>query len=332
MDDVVNLQRPEDESGAMKRRRLPQTDLVVSPIALGAMGFGGSWNDQPVGDRDLEAAASVLDAALEHGINHIDLADIYTLGKSDQVLGRIFAARSSLRDQFVVQQKCGIILPDDSGPKRYDLSHDHIVKAVELSLARLGTDRIDLLALHRPDPLVEPEEVARAFDQLHSAGKVRYFGVSNHSASQLLLLRRFVDQPLVVNQLQLSLTHHRMISAGIEVNTPVTDQGDSAGLLDFCRLHDMTVQAWSPLNCGRMFDPDYKPRLAAVIDRLAGEIGCAVEAIALAWLLRHPAGIQPIVGTLKPERLARCAEAAEIRLTRCQWYELLDGARGGDVP
>jgi predicted oxidoreductase len=235
------------------------------------------------------------------------------------------ALSPSQRDEITIQTKAGIV----TDGWYYDFSYEHIVASVEGSLAALRTDRIDILLLHRPDALVEPEEVARAFDELHSSGKVRAFGVSNHTPGQIELLRRYVRQPIVANQLQLSITHSPIIAQGIAANMAAEQQSatlDGGGIVDYCRLHDITVQAWSPFQAGFftgvfLGSPDH-PELNAVIDRLAAEYDVPPIAIATAWITRHPAGMQVVLGTTSPERVAGAAQGSELPLTRAEWYEL----------
>jgi predicted oxidoreductase len=239
----------------------------------------------------------------------------------------------SEREQFVIQSKAGIV---KDGPY-FDFSYEHIVESVDGSLEALGTDYLDILLLHRPDALVEPEEVARAFDELSAAGKVRAFGVSNHTPRQIDLLRRYVEQPLVANQLQLSITHSPSIAQGIAANMQGLDQSVSRddGIIDYCRLHDITVQAWSPFQAG-FFDGPFLgslrfPELNAVIERLSAKYDVPGEAIAVAWITRHPAQMQVVLGTTSPERVAAAALGSEVPLTRAEWYELFRVA-GYTVP
>ena len=324
----------------MKHYPIPNTDLEVSRLAYGTWHLGGTWDKTPPGDEIKTRANDLIVKAYELGINHIDLADIYTLGKSDEVVGYALKQNPDLRDKLVLQEKAGIIIGDDPDfgpPSRYDYSFDHLVKAVETSLQRLGTDYVDLLAFHRPDPLVDLEEVARAAEHLHKEGMVRYFGVSNHSAAQVELLQKYVDQPLVVNQLELSLLHPYLISNGILVNMTDAPFANTDGTLEYCRLHDIMIQAWSPVAGGRLFKvvddaPQNERDTADLITQLAEEKGTSKEAIALGWLLRHPMGIQPILGTEKTSRLADCVQADEVELSRQEWYSLLEAARGAGVP
>jgi len=235
---------------------------------------------------------------------------------------------ASQRGDIVLQTKVGIV---KDGPY-FDFSYDHIIEAVDGSLAALDTDYIDILLLHRPDALVEPAEVARAFDELSAAGKVINFGVSNHTPSQIELLKRYVRQPLVANQVQLSITHAPIITQGVAMNMAGVEQSISrdVGILDYCRLHDITIQAWSPFQAGFftgvfLGNPDY-PELNAVIDRLAAAYEVPAEAIATAWLTRHPAQLQVVLGTTSPERITAAAKGADVVLTRPEWYELYRAA------
>lgn len=324
----------------MQTYRIPHTELEVSRLAYGTWHLGGSWDKTPLPD-DLKVRANdLLVAAFEHGINHIDLADIYTLGKSDEAVGYALKQNPGLREKLVLQEKAGIIVgsdPDYGPPGRYDYSYEHLVGTVEASLKRLGTDYVDLLAFHRPDPLVDPEEVARAAEHLHKEGMVRFFGVSNHSPMQIELLKKYLDQPLVVNQLELSLLHPYLISNGILVNQTAAVYANTAHTLEYCRLHDILIQAWSPVAGGQLFNPEGDApenvrETAKLIAQLAEEKGTTKEAVALAWLLRHPAPIQPILGTLKVSRLADSVRADEVTLSRTEWYRLLEAARGASVP
>lgn len=324
----------------MKTYRIPHTELQVSRIGYGCMNLGGEWGRTPLtADLRLRAARLVA-AAVEHGITLFDHADIYTLGKSEAVFGEVLQQSPGLRQKIVLQSKCGIRLEDDSqagDPGRYDFSCDHIVRAVEGSLRRLQTDYLDILLLHRPDPLVEPDEVDRAFDQLRRSGKVRYFGVSNHTAPQIELLKKSVSQPMVVNQLELNLLHAHLIEDGILANQEDNRYTGAAGTLDYCRLHDILIQAWAPVAGGKLIDPpqasDERARRAArQVAKLAEERGVTREAVALAWLLRHPASIQPIVGTTNVERLVASCQADDVTLSREEWYALFVAGRGGPVP
>ena len=324
----------------MKTYTIPQTDLVVSRLAYGCMNIGGSWDHTPLTEAAKTAAVEVVGAAVETGITLFDHADIYMRGKAEAAFAEVWQAIPDLRTKIVLQSKCGIRLADDphpGAPARYDFSYQHIIASVEGSLRRLKTDYLDLLLLHRPDPLAEPEEVAQAFDRLYADGKVRYFGVSNHTGVQMDLLRRYLTQPLVVNQVELNLLHAHLITEGILANQEGGTSALATGILDYCRLHGIQIQAWSPVAGGRLFKPpeETAPHLreaAALVARLAETKQTSKEAIVLGWLLRHPAGILPVIGTTKPARIQASCLADAVDLTREEWYALLAAARGASVP
>lgn len=313
--------------------------LATSRIGYGCMHLSRAWDASPITADERRNAQRLVETALAHGITLFDHADIYARGKSERVFGDVLRATPGLRARMVLQSKCGIRFADDppGTPGRYDFSHDHIVASVDGSLARLGVEYLDVLLLHRPDALVEPEEVARAFDALHASGKVRHFGVSNHTPGQIALLRRHVRQPLLANQVEISLLHLPLIDEGVVANTTGHAYASAAGTLDYCRLHDIRVQAWSPLASGKLastseFSDPVVRETATLLRQLADAKGVTPEAIQLAWLLRHPAGIQPIVGTTDAVRLVACAAADEVQLSREEWYALFTAARGGRVP
>lgn len=314
----------------MQTCRIPHSDLEVSRIAYGCMHLSRTWDDEPITASEISATFEVVEAALEQGITLFDHADIYARGKSELLFGEALRQLPDLRDRIVLQSKCGIRFADDPHPgvpARYDFSREHLLHSVESILRRLGTEYLDILLLHRPDPLAEPAEVASAFDELQRSGKVRHFGVSNHSASQISLLRKYVDQPLVINQIELSLLHHYPISETILSNQSGVPYAGATGTLDYCREHDILVQAWSPLAGGRLAGS-----AAALAAQLAQAKGVTTEAVLLAWLLKHPAPIQPIIGTTRPDRLAGSCRADQIDLTREEWYSLLAAVRGHSVP
>jgi predicted oxidoreductase len=324
----------------MKTYRIPNTELDVTRLAYGTWHLGGTWDHEPPTQEMKDRAMRLIHTALECGINMIDLADIYTRGKSDSLVGDFLREKPHLRDKMVLQEKAGIILREDArpyDPARFDFSYDHLIQTVETSLSRLNTDHVDILLLHRPDPLIEPEEVARAFDDLQTSGKVRYFGVSNHTPMQIELLKKYVRQPLVVNQLEVNLLHNDMMRDGVFANMQGGNYTGATGMLDYCRLNDIMIQAWSPVAGGKLFNPpaDAPANVQAAareIVQLAEKYNTTKEAIALAWLLRHPAKIQPIIGTLKPERIPDSVRADDIELTRIEWYRLFEAANGRSIP
>jgi predicted oxidoreductase len=241
---------------------------------------------------------------------------------------------------MVIQSKCGIRFagePQPDSPQRYDFSYKHIIESVEGSLRRLHTNYLDGLLLHRPDPLVEPEEVARAFSELHASGEVRYFGVSNHTAPQIALLQNYVEQPLVINQVQLSLLHAYLIDEGILANQNQTTVSLASGLLDYCRLNGILIQAWGPVAGGQLMTPhadapDNVKKAAAIIASLALNAETTKEAVTLSWLLFHPAGIQPIIGTSRPDRVIASCAAEDFQMDRETWYALFTAGRGRPLP
>ncbi|MFJ4255028.1 aldo/keto reductase family oxidoreductase [Microbacterium sp. NPDC090003] len=284
-----------------------------------------------IDDKDDAHIRSLYDTARAAGIDFFDHADIYG-GRMHHCESRFAAAlrlTAAERDEIVLQTKCGIV-PDKG---MFDFSYEHIVTQVEGSLRALRTDRLDVLLLHRPDALVEPEEVARAFDELEAAGKVRAFGVSNHTPRQIDLLRTAVRQPIVANQLQLSITHAPIIAQPIAMNMAAEEQSvvrDGGGIVEYCRINGITVQAWSPFQGGFftgvfLGNPQYA-ELNAVIGRLAAAHGVTPIAIATAWIIRHPARMQVVLGTTTPERVTDAAAGADVELSREEWYELFRAA------
>ncbi len=324
----------------MKTYHIPNTNLETSRLAYGTWHLGGSWDNEPPSDESKQRADALIHAAVEHGITLIDLADIYTRGKSDQVVGAVIKNDPALRDQMLLQAKTGIVLPDElfqGAIPHYNFSYQHIINRTENTLRSLNTDYVDLLLLHRPDPLVEPEEVARAFDDLHTSGKVRYFGVSNHTAMQIELLKKYIDHPLVINQLELNILQNDLISDGVFSNMLSAQYTGARDTFDYCRLNGIMIQAWSPVAGGKILAPDDDSpenvkAIAQGIADLAAKYKTSKSAIALAWLLRHPANIQPILGTMKVERIAGSVLADDIELSRLEWYSLLAAANGTNIP
>ena len=319
----------------MQTYRLGASDLNVSRIGYGCMLIGGSWDDAPLNDSVRKMAIHSVRTALDAGINFFDHADIYCHGKSEEVFAELWKESAQLRSQIYLQTKCGIRL---DAPHRFDFSYEHILASVDGSLRRLQTDYIDVLLLHRPDPLVEPEEVARAFDELYQAGKVRWFGVSNHTAAQMELLRKALNQPIVCNQVEFNLVHTHLLDEGIVFNQDRPRLTRNEGAMEFSRLHNITLQAWAPLAGGRLTG---KPRqnddqliqaAAEVVAQMAAEKGVSPEAILIAWILRHPARIQPLIGTTNPERILAASQAEGVVLTREEWYQLFVAGRGEKLP
>ncbi|MBQ9849855.1 MAG: aldo/keto reductase [Clostridia bacterium] len=299
----------------MFKIELGKSGLQVPTVAVGCMRISGKTEKE---------VSAFIDTALGYGANFFDHADIYGGGESEAVFGK--AISPSMRENLIIQTKCGIV-----PGKMFDFSYEHIVGSVNGSLERLGTDYIDVLLLHRPDALMEPEEVARAFDELKSSGKVRHFGVSNQNPYQMQLLQSCLDMPLCANQLQFGIMHAPMIQSGINVNM----YNDSAvnrdgGVLDFCRLNRITVQPWSPMQYGFFegcfVDNEKFPELNAKMGEIAERHGISKTTLAFAWILRHPAKMQPVTGTTNLDRLEDCLKAAQVRLTREEWYEIYKAA------
>ncbi len=305
----------------MKKINIGQSGLLASEISLGCMRIANMSN------QDLDR---LLDTSLEVGINFFDHADVYGDGNSEAVFADALGRSSYTRDQIILQSKCGI------RQASWDFSRQHILAMVDGSLSRLKTDYLDVLLLHRPDTLMEPEEIADAFSRLHQSGKVHHFGVSNMNPGQIELLRKFVDQKIVANQLQLSLTNTGMIDSDINVNMEI-DRSivRDAGILAYCRLHDITIQCWSPFQYGFFngvfLDNDKFPDLNRAIDAMAEEKKVTNTAIAIAWLLRHPAKMQPIIGTTNHQRVRDIAQASAVEMTREEWYALYL-ANGNSLP
>lgn len=300
----------------MRKMQLGNTELDVPVVAVGCM---------RIKSLDQSQAEKFVQTSLELGANFFDHADVYGDGACEEAFARAIHMNDSVREKVILQTKVGI------RKTSYDFSKKHILEAVDGSLKRLQTGYLDVLLLHRPDALVEPEEVAEAFDQLHSSGKVKYFGVSNQKPMQIELLRKFVHQRFVANQLQLSITNATMISNGTNVNMENSLAIDRDGsILDYCRLHKITIQPWSPFQYGFfegvfLGSPKF-PELNAKIDAIASKYRVSNTTITLAWLLHHPARMQPVTGTMNLDHLRDCCKAAEIALTREEWYEIFIAA------
>lgn len=305
----------------MKKISIGNGKLLASEISLGCMRLS---------ELSVKEVAVHVNTALEEGINLFEHADIYGGGKCEEIFAEAVDMNPSIRSKFIIQSKCGI------RKGFYDFSKEHIISSVEGSLKRLRTEYIDILLLHRPDALVEPEEVAEAFNILHDSGKVRYFGVSNHNSMQIELLSKYIQQDLIINQLQFSITNTGMIDSGLNVNMKNEASINRDGsILDYCRLKDITIQAWSPFQYGFFegvfIDNPKFPELNAKLREIAQKWNVTSSAIAIAWILRHPAKIQSIVGTTNSNRLRDICKGSEVNLSREEWYELYIAA-GNKLP
>lgn len=300
----------------MRKILLGKSGLEVPTIAVGCMRISG------MSDKDAEA---FINTALENGANFFDHADIYGGGNSERLFGAYLKRHPGVREQILIQSKCAI------HDGQYDFSREHILKAADGILSRLGVDYIDALLLHRPDTLMEPEEVAEAFETLHAVGKVRYFGVSNHNMMQIELLKTAVRQPIIANQLQFSVTEAGMVTSGMNVNMKNAESQMHDGfLLEYSRLKNITVQTWSPFQhgffAGTFVDnPDY-PALNAKLEEIGEKYGLTKTGTAAAWILRHPANMQLIAGTMNPVHLTEICKAADVTLTHAEWYEIYRAA------
>lgn len=297
----------------MKKIPLSTTKKDIPAIGAGCM---------RIDSLSLDALCQYIDTYMEAGINFFDHADIYGGGICEELFGKAFVKTGIKREDVIIQSKCGIV-----PGVMYDFSKEHILQSVDSILQRLQMDYLDILLLHRPDALMEPEEVAAAFDILETSGKVLHFGVSNQRPMQIELLQKYTKQKLMINQLQFSIPVSNMIASGMEVNMQTDGAIDRDGsILDYCRLHDITIQTWSPFQYGFFegifIGSDKYPKLNALLDKLAEKYNVTPTTIASAWILRHPAKMQLISGSTSPKRIKEIAAASDITLTREEWYQL----------
>ncbi|MBO5452233.1 MAG: aldo/keto reductase [Lachnospiraceae bacterium] len=297
----------------MKKIPLSTTKKEIPAIGAGCM---------RIDSLSLDALCQYIDTYMESGINFFDHADIYGGGRCEELFGKAFLKTGIKREDVIIQSKCGIV-----PGIMYDFSKEYILQSVDSILQRLQMDYLDILLLHRPDALMEPEEVAAAFDILETSGKVLHFGVSNQRPMQIELLQKYAKQKLMINQLQFSIPVSNMIASGMEVNMQTDGAIDRDGsILDYCRLHDITIQTWSPFQYGFFegvfIGSDKYPKLNALLDKLAEKYNVTPTTIASAWILRHPAKMQLISGSTSPKRIKEIAAASDITLTREEWYQL----------
>lgn len=308
----------------MRYIKFGERQKEVSEVVLGLMRISEMTVDQ---------VEELIESALAVGINAFDIADCYGHGKCEQILGEVLKCRPDLREKMWIQSKCGIRMEEFT---YFDFSKEHILEAVDGILERLNVDYIDSLLLHRPDALMEPVEIAEAFDLLKAQGKVIDFGVSNQNPMMMALIQKDVNQPLVANQLQLSAAFTPSFDAGFHVNMK-QEAGivRDSSIFEYCRLHDVVIQAWSVLQFdyfgGVFLGSEKYPELNHVLNRLAEKYHVSPSAVAIAWVLRYPAKMQAVIGTTKKARVAEAAKAAEIQLTRKEWYEIYLAA-GNDLP
>lgn len=312
----------------MKCLNIPGTDLKLSNMVMGCMRLA----KMPKAE-----IRPLVETALECGINHFDHADVYGGGTCETLFSEAMGMSDDFRERIVLQSKCGIRKDSPLVSSYFDFSRAHILESVDGILRRLKTDYLDILLLHRPDALMEPDEVAEAFEELTVRGKVRHFGVSNMNPLQIELLQRPLKQPLIFNQLQFSVAHTPLIDHGMTMNMAFDQSVNrTSNALEYARLKGMTIQAWSPFQWGKfagvyLGDNERYPELNAAIDRLAKQYGLPADAIAIAWITRHPANMQVILGTTRPDRLKDACQGADLRLTREEWYALYKAA-GNTIP
>lgn len=291
-------------------------EFSASAVSLGCMRMG---------DLDEKRVDAIVDTALEWGVNFFDHADIYGKGNAERVFGEYLKRHKGARDKMMLQTKCAI------HDGQFDFSKEHILKSVDGSLSRLGVDYVDVLLLHRPDTLMEPDEVAEAFNKLESSGKVKHFGVSNQNMMQMELLKTAVKQPLIINQLQFSVTEAGLVTSGMNVNMKNAESVMHDGsFLEYSRIKNITIQAWSPFQYGffegNFVDNEKFPELNQKLAEIGEKYNLTKTGVAAAWILRHPANMQLIAGTMNPVHLAEICKAADISLARSEWYDIYRSA------
>lgn len=313
--------------------------ILEKQLIYGCMGLGGDWEAGSLTKADVVIAEKAIEAALEIGVNYFDHADIYKGGRSEEVFGKILRNKPELREKILLQSKAGIkhhqgVLKSNI----YDTGKEYLTRQVEEILDRLNTDYLDVFMVHRPDPLMPPAELAETFESLKASGKVKQFGVSNMSKHQIELIQNFYNEPLVANQIQLSLGHTLVFDSGVLVNRINNiDYNGVEGLLEYAQMNNLAIQCWGSLDSGR-FTGNYElasaddKRTIEFVNQLSEKYKTTKEAIVLAWLLNVPAIIQPIIGTKNPQRILACKDAMTIELTRKEWYDLWILARGNRIP
>lgn len=317
----------------MKNVALGNTSLQASAVALGIMRMVSL---------NVDDAAKVLDTVTDKGVNFIDSADIYGGGKSEEIFGQALKKSGVKREDLIIQSKGGIVLDPKRSHgdlvfgQRYDFSKQHLIEAVDGILKRMGIDYLDFFLLHRPDALMEPDQIAAAFDELQAEGKVRHFGLSNCNPMQVELIQSAISQKLMVNQLQFGIMHTGAVDFGLHVNMSDDRSVNHDGeIIEYSRLHNMTIQAWSPYQYGMFEGPFIDnpkfPELNAKLQELADAKGVTKNAIATAWILRHPANMQVILGSMNQDHLKESIAGADVELTKQEWYDLYFAA-GNTLP
>ena len=309
----------------------------ASRLIYGCMGLGGGWNNAPVSTSDTQQAQDVIEKVLDLGINVFDHADIYTFGKAETVFGEVLKSSPSLKDKMIIQSKCAIRFEDKQGPKRYDFSAKHIQTSVEGILERLNIDQLDILLLHRPDPLMELEEIAGTVRLLQQQGKIQHIGVSNMHGHQIAFLQSALDTPIIANQLEMSLGFREWVEDAITTNSAANrNNGYAPGTVEHCSMNNVQLQAWGSLAQGRYTGAKVTTKedraTAQLVSQLASEYQTSPEAIVIAWLMKHPAAIAPVLGSTNLKRIEASYRAVDVNLTREHWYRLFESARGQEMP
>jgi len=314
--------------------------LGVSRLIYGTMGLGGPWNETKVSDEAAEKAELAFEAAIEAGITFFDFADIYSKGKSEKVFGQVVKNRPDIREKVKIQSKAGIILPDSEGINQFDFSAGHLVKTVEKSLKNLGVDALDSLLLHRPDPLMNAKDLKEACDHLFENHMIAQLGVSNMNQYQIQFIEKAVGRTIKANQMEISLLKLDWVNSTIGVNNDEGHQSTMTdGLMEYMMMNDIEIQAWSPMARGWFSGKDLGKNpdenilnTRDYVNRLAKDKNTTPEAIVLAFILKHPAKIRPVIGTTNPERIKASAESEKTRLSRKEWYKLYILSRGKRLP
>ena len=310
----------------------------ASNMILGCMHLGGGWNNNPITPKEIDQAFDIVSCAIENGINTLDLADIYTFGKAEKTIGELFKRERSLRNHLILQTKIGIKLQPEYSLNHYDLSSDWITQAVNASVKRLHDNTIDILFLHRPDPLMQLDDAARALTKLHEQGKFEYLAVSNMHAGQIAFLQSALQIPIIANQLEMSLLNHDFVSDNMTVNmVENANNGFPRGTLEFCQQSQIQLQAWGAMAQGKFsseqaYECTKMEATRQLVQSLASEYEVDSNAIVLAWLMKHPANIQPVIGSTQTSRIVMASKAGSVNLSRLHWYELLETIRGKPVP
>jgi len=319
-----------------KDKFLPEQYMIY-----GVMGLGGEWGDYGlVTEANLEEGRLALDTAIECGITFFDLADIYKDGKSEIVFGHYLNKYPELREKIIIQSKVGILLKGAPFGSRFNYTYDHIINSVDNILSRIGTAYLDILLLHRPDPLMDRHELKSAIDELFAQGKIRALGVSNMDYHQIQLVEAYTCRKVVTNQLQLSLMKTDFVDSTVGFNNSGQRHIDfPIGTMEYCMLNNISIQSWSPVARGAYSGapvdkdtPETVVKTKAIVERIAKEHNLSADGVVLSWLMKHPAKINPVIGSAKPGRIKNAMDAFDIELTRNEWYELLVASRGISMP